>query len=77
MTDVKKRQAHDSNLDRDLRGNPAIGQSKGAYAMEGARGGSLDDLEDLEGVSTVEGDVEAEANSFGGVTEGKLGRTNR
>jgi hypothetical protein len=77
MTDVKKREAHDSNLDRDLRGNPGIGQSKGAYAMEGARGGSIDDLEDLEGVSTAEGDVENEANPFGGVTEGKLGRTNR
>ena len=77
MTDANKREAHDSNLDRDLRGNPGIGQSKGAYAREGARDGSLDDLEDLEGVSTVEGDVENEANPFGGATEGKLGRTNR
>lgn len=77
MTDVKKRKAHDTNLDRDLRGNAGIGQSKGAYAREGARGGSLDDLEDLEAASTVEGDVENEANQFGGVTEGKLGRTNR
>ena len=77
MTDVKKREAHHSNLDRDLRGNPGIGQSMGAYAMAGARGGSLDDLEDLEGVSTTDGDVENEANPFGGVTEGKLGRTNR
>ena len=76
MTDTRKK-AHDSNLDRDLRGNPGIGQSKGAYAMAGARGGSLDDLEDLEGVNTVEGDVENEANPFGGVTEGKVGRTNR
>ena len=74
MTDVKKRKAHDTNLDRDLRGNPGIGQSKGAYAREGAKDGSL---EDLEGVNTVEGDVENEANPFGGVTEGKLGRTNR
>jgi hypothetical protein len=77
MTDAKKRKAHDTNLDRDLRDNPGIGQSKGAYAREGARGGSLDDLEDIEGASTVEGDVENEANPFGGVTEGKLGRTNR
>ena len=77
MTDANKRKAHDSNLDRDLRGNPGIGQSKGAYAREGAQGGALDDLEDLEAASTVEGDVENEANAFGGATEGKLGRTNR
>lgn len=77
MTDAKKRKAHDTNLDRDLRGNPGIGQSKGAFAMEGAKDGSLDDLEDLEGVNTVEGDVENEANPFGGATESKLGRTNR
>ena len=76
MTDTKKREALDSNLDRDLRGNPGIGQSKGAFAMSGSRD-ALDDLEDLEGVSTVEGDVENEANPFGGATEGKVGRTNR
>ena len=76
MTDVKKRKAHDSNLDRDLCGNPGIGQSKGAFAMSGSRD-ALDDLEDIEGASTVEGDVENEANAFGGVTEGKVGRTNR
>ncbi len=74
MTDAKKRKAHDTNLDRDMRGNPGIGQSKGAFAMEGAKDGSL---EDLEGASTVEGDIENEANPFGGATEGKVGRTNR
>jgi len=77
MTDMKKRKVHDTNLDRDLRGNPGIGQSKGAYAMEGEIGGSLDDLEDSEGVNTVEGDVENDTNPFGGITEGKVGRTNR
>jgi hypothetical protein len=76
MTD-NRRKARDTNLDRDLRGNPGIGQSKGAYAMEGANGGSLDDLEDAEGVNTVEGDVENDANPFGGITEDKPGRTNR
>lgn len=76
MTDTK-RKAHDTNLDRDLRGNPGIGQSKGAFAMGGKRGGSLDDLEDLEAASTVEGDVENEAGPHGQATEGKLGRTNR
>jgi hypothetical protein len=76
MTDTKK-SAHESNLDRDLRGNPGIGQSKGAYAMVGAKDGSLDDLEDAEGVNTVEGDVENDAGPFGEATEEKLGRTNR
>ena len=74
---MANRKQRDTNLDRDLRGNPGIGQSKGAFAREGAMGGSLDDLEDLEGVNTVEGDVENDTNPFGGITEGKLGRTNR
>jgi hypothetical protein len=59
-----------TNLDRDLRDNPGIGQSKGAYAMGG-------DLDDADGDSTVEGDVENEAGLHGQATEGKLGRTNR
>ena len=59
-----------TNLDRDLRGNPGIGQSKGAYAMGG-------DLDYAEGDSTVEGDVEYEAGLHGQATEGKVGRTNR
>lgn len=59
-----------TNLDRDLRGNPGIGQSKGAYAMGG-------DLDYAEGDSTVEGDVENEAGLHGQATEGKIGRTNR
>lgn len=69
MTESKQK-AQDTNLDRDLRDNPGIGQSKGAYAM----GGNLDDAE---GDSTVEGDVENEAGPHGQATEGKLGRTNR
>lgn len=59
-----------TNLDRDLKGNPGIGQSNGAYAMGG-------DLDFAEGDSTVEGDVENEAGLHGQATEGKLGRTNR
>ena len=59
-----------TNLDRDLRGNPGIGQSKGAYAMGG-------DLDYAEGDSTVEGVVENEAGLHGQATEGKIGRTNR
>jgi hypothetical protein len=67
MTDRKRQ---DTNLDRDLKDNPGIGQSKGAYAMGG-------DLDYAEGDSTVEGDVENEAGPHGQATEGKLGRTNR
>lgn len=59
-----------TNLDRDLRGNPGIGQSKGAYAMGG-------DLDFAEGENTVEGDVENEAGPQGQASAGKLGRTNR
>ena len=69
MTDSKTK-AHDSNLDRDLRGNPGIGQSDGAFAMGG-------DLDDAEGDNTVEGDVEDDPGPQGQATEGKLGRTNR
>jgi hypothetical protein len=67
MTDRKRQ---DTNLDRDLKDNPGIGQSKGAYAMGG-------DLDFAEGDSTVEGDVENEAGLYGQATEGKLGRTNK
>jgi hypothetical protein len=59
-----------ANLDRDLRGNPGIGQSKGAYAMGG-------DLDYAEGDSTVEGDVENEVGLHGQATEGRVGRTNK
>ena len=36
-----------------------------------------DDLEDLEGVNTFEGDVENDTTPVGSVPEGKLGRTNK
>lgn len=71
-----KQKARLTNLDRDLRGNPGIGQSKGAFAMSGSRE-AMDDLEDLESVNTVEGDVENEAGPNGEASEGRLGRTNR
>ena len=56
--------------DEDLRSNPGIGQSKGAYAMGG-------DLDDAEGENTVEGDVENDPDALGQVKEDRLGRTNR
>jgi hypothetical protein len=43
-----------SKRDEDLRENPGIGQSKGAFAAGG-------DLDDAEGESTVEGDVDNDA----------------
>lgn len=69
MTD-RKQPPRDPKLDEDLRSNPGIGQSKGAYAMGG-------DLDYAEGDNTVEGDVENDPGPTGGVPEGKLGRTNR
>ena len=63
-------QKRDPKLDDDLRRNPGIGQSKGAYAMGG-------DLDYAEGDNTVEGDVENDATATGAIPEGKLGRTNR
>ncbi|HYD24061.1 MAG TPA: hypothetical protein VEB68_04635 [Croceibacterium sp.] len=70
MTDATPKQPpRDPKLDEDLRRNPGIGQSKGAFAMGG-------DLDYAEGENTVEGDVENDPSPVGGVTE-KLGRTNR
>lgn len=55
--------------DEDLKNNPGIGQSKGAYA-------SGEDLEDAEGDNTVEGDVENDPQADGSVDPKRLGRTN-
>ena len=49
--------------DRDLRSNPMIGGSKGARLA----GASPDDLEDLQGVNTIEGDLENDTNAMGGI----------
>jgi hypothetical protein len=51
MSDAHIKHQVNPKLDEDLRENPGIGQSKGAFAMGG-------DLEDAEGENTVEGDVE-------------------
>ena len=66
MTDRK----NDPKLNEDLRRNPGIGQSKGAYAMGG-------DLDYAEGENTVEGDVENDATATDGVPEDERGRSNR
>jgi hypothetical protein len=57
-------------LDEDLKENPGIGQSRGAFA----RGG---DLDDAEGVNTMEGDVENDPGPSGQINPGRVGRTNK
>ena len=56
-----------SAVDADLRGNPGIGQSRG---MTGS------DPELIEADNTVEGDVENETRTDGGVDPNHRGRTN-
>ena len=59
-----------SPFPNDLERDPGIGQSKGTFATG-------EDPEELEGLNTVEGDVENEVRPSGGVDADKLGRTNR
>jgi hypothetical protein len=59
-----------SKYNEDLRRNPGIGQSKGAYAT-GER------PEEIEGDNTVEGDVENDTDAAGRVDADRLGRTNQ
>ena len=54
----------------DLERNPGIGQSKGTFATG-------EDPESIEGVSTVEGDAENDANALGGINEHQRIRTNK
>jgi hypothetical protein len=53
--------------DRDLRGDPGIGRSKGGFARE--------DAPPLEGESTTEGDVGNDTTRQGGVDPNQRGRT--
>ncbi len=55
----------------DLERNPGIGASKGAFAATGA------DPETVEADNTSEGDVMNDATAAGGVSPGKVGRTNK
>ena len=55
--------------DEDLKANPGIGQSKGAYA-------SGEELDDAEGDNTVEGDIENDPEPDGSINPDRLGRTN-
>lgn len=56
--------------DEDLKTNPGIGQSKGAFA-------SGEELEDAEGENTVEGDVGNDPEPDGSVDPERVGRTNK
>src|SRR4051794_15482272 len=49
--------------DRDLRENPMIGGSKGVVLA----GATPDDLEEAQGVNTIEGDLENDTNAAGGL----------
>lgn len=51
--------------DADLYRNPLIGGSKGVTMAQA----SLDDLEQIEGENTIEGDVENDTNPQGGIDE--------
>jgi hypothetical protein len=57
--------------DADLRNNPLIGGSKGATLA----GASSDDLDDAQGVNTMEGDLENDVNPAGGIdkSESRIG----
>ena len=58
-------------LQDDLKRNPGIGASKGAFARTGV------DPETIEASNTSEGDVLNDTNESGGVNPGKRGRTNK
>lgn len=53
--------------DADLKGNPAIGQSKGLTGIDPA---------ELEGENTLQGDVENDTKPDGGIDPDQRGRTN-
>src|SRR3954464_11618915 len=58
----------DRPSDVDLVRNPGIGSSKGVTMSQA----SLDDLEDLEGENTFEGDVENDTNAQGGIDKAEV-----
>ena len=58
----------DRPSDVDLVRNPGIGSSKGVTMAQA----SLDDLEELEGENTFEGDVENDTNPQGGIDKAEV-----
>lgn len=63
-TDLK-----DNPFPKDRERDPGIGKSKGAFATG-------EDPELIDGVSTVEGDVQNDSSYGGGADPDQLGRTN-
>ena len=49
--------------DADLKGNPMIGGSQGTTAA----GVTADDMEELAGENTIEGDTMNDTNTYGGI----------
>ncbi len=66
-----------NTADADLKHNPMIGGSKGTTIS----GTTADDLEEFQGGSTIEGDIENDTNPQGGidkaVAQGRVGRRTR
>jgi hypothetical protein len=58
----------DRPTDADLMRNPLIGGSKGVTMAQA----SLDDLEELEGANTIEGDIENATNAQGGIDKAEV-----
>jgi hypothetical protein len=71
MKHIKSSQPTDS----DLRANPFIGGSKGTIMA----GVSPEELEDMAGENTIEGDIENDTNRHGGIDKpiARDGRPNR
>ena len=61
-----KHQKSRKPTDSDLRNNPLIGGSKGTTTA----GVTSDELEEAQGVNTIEGDIENDTNAQGGVDKG-------
>jgi len=70
---VPKRLKSRNTDDADLKHNPMIGGSEGTTIS----GTMVDDLEDLQGGSTIEGDIENDINPQGAVAQGRVGRKTR
>jgi hypothetical protein len=68
MTMSSKHPKLDRPTDIDLVRNPGIGSSKGVTMAQA----SLEDLEDLEGKNTFEGDVENDTNPQGGIDKAEV-----
>jgi hypothetical protein len=65
-----KHEKGDSPFPDDLKRNPGIGHSKGAFATG-------ENPETIEGENTVEGDIDNDATVTDGVPQREHGRTNK